>query len=68
MPERLTLEVEPSANHDRVMSRVHVYESSLSNEGKDERLVSLATRGPGLRLTEAQATELRDWLASWLSE
>jgi hypothetical protein len=65
-PFRLTLEPEPAANSDRPMSRIHVYESSVDDaDGKP--LVSLATRGPGMRLSMMQAAELRDWLAEWLA-
>lgn len=48
------------------MSRIKVYESSVLNQVTGEPLVSIATRGPGMRLTEAQAVELRDWLTDWL--
>lgn len=66
--DRLIFEVDEVTceDHGREMSRIKVYESSVLNQVTGEPLVSIATRGPGMRLTEAQAVELRDWLTDWL--
>jgi hypothetical protein len=57
----------PGFDADDMSQSLKVYESSCVHRETGERLISVATRGRGMRLTEAQATDLRDWLNEWLS-
>jgi len=66
---RLVFEVDPATRtpDDTPHNKVSVYESSVTHAGTGEPLVTIYSRGPGMRLTRAQATELRDWLTEWLA-
>jgi hypothetical protein len=68
--ETLRLFPQPGTVHDDVsgIDRIKLYDSSLSNAETGEPLLSLHSNGRGLRLTIAQAEELRDWLTGWLEE
>lgn len=46
--------------------RIHFYTSSIKHEGTNEALLAISTGGRGLRITAAQAEELRDYLDEWI--
>lgn len=67
---KLRLEQEKGAAHweDQEPSRLKVYESSVRHSETGESLLSVITHrnGDGLRITHAQAEELRDFLTEWI--
>ena len=67
---KLTLEPEPGTirehHGDGDVSRLHFYESSVRHEITGEPLLTVVTKRHGMRLTQTQARELRDWLDRWL--
>jgi len=66
----LCLEVEEGttgfSEYEAEIHRVHFYPSSGKREGTGESLLSISTRGHGMRMTVRQAEELRDYLDEWI--
>jgi hypothetical protein len=57
------------AGDENTAERVKFYESSVPHRFTGGRLLSLITvKGDGLRMTEAQVEELRDYLDDWLGD
>lgn len=69
-PSRLRLFVDPGTvqEDESHVSRTDFYVSSLTHDSTGEPLVSIASHGNGMRITKAQAAEIRDWLDAWIAE
>lgn len=69
--DKLNLYPDPGTEHaydEGTCERLKFYESSVPHRVSGDRLLSvIAIGGDGMRITEAQAQELRDWLDGWLN-
>lgn len=68
--DALELRGDPAATYgnDQRFSPIRLYPSSLAHRTDGTALLSVVCQGPGLRLTRAQAEELRDYLDTWLND
>lgn len=65
---KLTLEPQSctrNGNDDERVMRFHFYDSSVLTEDA-KPLLTMTSRKAGMRLTEDQVIELRDYLDTWL--